>query len=44
MELQQIKRNIKILEDLKQLSESKLLSQKKNVRRIIYNTKKWYRR
>jgi hypothetical protein len=40
MEQQQIKRNIKILEDLKQLGEYKLLSQKKNVRKIIYNTKK----
>jgi len=38
--MDQIKRNIKILEDLKQLGEYKLLSQKKNARRLIHNTKK----
>jgi len=38
--MDEIKRNIKILQDLSDLDEYKLLSQKKNIRKIIYKTKK----
>lgn len=38
--MEEIKRNLKILDELKELNDYKLLSQKKNIRRIIYKTKK----
>lgn len=38
--MEEIKRNIKILQDLTYLDNYKLLSQKKNIRKIIHKTKK----
>jgi hypothetical protein len=37
--MEEINRNIRILQDLTQIGEYKLLSQKKNIRKIIYKTK-----